>query len=196
MVRCGFLLIFVASLGGATAIAAPPPADVFVRGKVDELADLLASGKPDRLNQVRDRVRQVADFSGFAERALGKTWQDLSKDEKARFQAALQKLLESHYMAHSGSVFDKNKLVVKSVAAEPEGATVTAAVKQPDVDVGVVVKLKSVGDTWQVRDVILDGLSLLEDYRSQFQSYLKKKSMGQLIDKLEAKAQANLAKKG
>jgi phospholipid transport system substrate-binding protein len=179
----------------AAAEAAPPAADAFVRGKVDELADLLASDKPDRLDQVRDRVREVADFSGFAERALGKTWAKLSKDERAQFQAALQELLESHYMAHPGKVFDKNKLVVQSAKNDAEGALVTATVKQKDVDIGVIVKLKKVGDGWLVRDVVLDNLSLLEDYRAQFQSYLKKKTLAELTAKLKSKAAANLAKK-
>jgi phospholipid transport system substrate-binding protein len=193
--RRALLLVLALVLAPTATFAAPPAADAFVRGKVDELADLLASDQADRLDQVRERVRQVADFSGFAERALGKSWVDLAKDERTQFQAALQALLESHYMARPGKVFDKNKLVVQSAKLDAEGAVVTASVKQKDVDIGVVIKLRKAGDGWQVRDVVLDGLSLLEDYRSQFNSYLKKKSLSQLIDKLKSKAQANLAKK-
>jgi len=43
--------------------------------------------------------------------------------------------------------------------------------------------------------VVIDGLSLLEDYHSQFATYLKKKTIGELIDKLKAKAKTNLTKK-
>jgi phospholipid transport system substrate-binding protein len=194
MIRAG-VFVLLSGLGTSQGLARAPAADVFVRAKIDELADLLASPRADRLDQVRDRVREVAYFSGFSERALGKTWATLSKDEKARFQAAMQELLESHYMARPNSVFDKNKVQVRSAEADEDTAVVVATVKQKDVDIGVVVKLKAKGDAWQVQDVVIDGLSLLEDYRAQFQTFLKKKSLAELVDKLKSKARANLGKK-
>jgi len=182
-------------LNVTSAMAAPPEAAGFVRAKIDQLADLLMSDAPDRLEQVRRRMQELTDFSGFSERALGPTWGTLTRDEQLRFQRALQRLLESHYMGRPASIFDKQKVQVKSAARVGEQMAVSLAVQRDDVDIDVVVELQALRDGWQVRDVAIDGLSLLEDYRAQFQTYLKKKSLNELIAKLESRAQKNLAAK-
>ncbi|MBI5507470.1 MAG: ABC transporter substrate-binding protein [Deltaproteobacteria bacterium] len=181
---------------GRPALAAEsPPADVFVRAQIDELADVLTGGAPNRFEVLRARVRAVADFDGFAAKALGKTWGTLAAEEQQRFKTAMQGLLESHYMNKPGAIFDKNKVVVKEATPKDGSAAVRLTLKRKDVDVGVVVKVHPGPGAWIVDDVVIDGLSLLEDYRSQFQTFLKKKTVAELIAKLDAKAKANLGKK-
>lgn len=182
-------------LNVSSAMAAPPEAAGFVHAKIDELADLLTSGAPDRLEQVRRRMQELTDFSGFSERALGPTWGTLTRDEQLRFQRALQRLLESHYMGRPASIFDKQKVQVKNAVRVGEQTAVHLAVRRADADIDMVVELRALADRWQIRDVTIDGLSLLEDYRAQFQTYLKKKSLSELIAKLESRAQKNLTAK-
>jgi len=179
---------------GSAAVAAEPAAEFFVRTQIAELAAVLASGKPERFDVLRARMRAVADFDGFAKQALGKAWQKLSAEQQRRFTSALQGLLESYYMNKPGAIFDKEKVVVKEAKVAGRGVLVSAAIKQKDVDVGLVIKLHQGPTSWLVEDVAIDGLSMLEDYRAQFQSYLKKKSVDELTSRLASKAAANLAK--
>lgn len=180
----------------ALAVAAPasaaetPPPEAFVRGEIDALADLLAGGAPDRVDALRDRIRAIADFEGFARRSLGKTWGTLSRGEQRRFEAAIQRLLESYYLGRPGSIFDKRKVAVRGARSAGERADVVLAIARKDADVEVVVKLRREDAGWIADDVAIDGLSLLEDYRAQFRSFLKKRSVRELIDRLESRAKA------
>lgn len=172
--------------------AAAVPAEAFVRGKIDEFADLIQSGLPKRFDTLRTRVRQIADFDSFAKQALGAPWATASATERQQFKDAMQGLLESHYMSKPSSVFDKEKITISGATPSGTATVVTGAVKRKDVDINFLVKIEPDHDQWRVLDVTIDGLSLLEDYRSQFQSYLKKKTLAQLITRLHDKAEANM----
>jgi phospholipid transport system substrate-binding protein len=151
--------------------AAPP--DEFVRTEIDALADLLASGAPTASRRCATRIRANADFDGFAREALGQTWATLSPREQKRFKESIQRLLESHYMSKPSSIFDKKKVSVQGAKVAGEEAEVSFTVARKDADVGVVVRLHRGRSGWIAEDVVIDGLSLLEDYRAQFRSYLK-----------------------
>ena len=66
------MMLGMSILGACSARAADlPPADQFVSGKVSALADTLGAGSADQRHRLRDEVRAIADFDGFAARALG-----------------------------------------------------------------------------------------------------------------------------
>jgi phospholipid transport system substrate-binding protein len=170
--------------------AEPEPPDDFVRAEIGALGDLLTGGAPDRVEVLRDRIRAIADFDGFARKSLGKRWATLSAAEQRRFKAAIQRLLESYYMSKPGSIFDKRKVSVQGAKVTGEEADVALTVARKDADVAVVVKLQRVRGGWVAQDVAIDGLSLLEDYRAQFRSFLRKRSVRELIERLESRAKA------
>jgi phospholipid transport system substrate-binding protein len=184
----GPLLVLLATTP-ASGAEAPPPDD-FVRAEIGALADLLTGGAPDRFDVLRQRIRAIADFDGFARSSLGKTWGTLGPGEQRRFTAAIQRLLESHYMGRPSSIFDERKVSVDGAKVTGEAAEVGLTVARKDVDVGVVVKLRRAGAGWIAEDVAIDGLSLLEDYRAQFRSFLRKHTVRELIDRLDARAKA------
>jgi phospholipid transport system substrate-binding protein len=179
--------------GGAGAAEATAP-DEFVRVEMGALADLLGGGAPGRVEAVRRRIRAVADFDGFARASLGKTWETLSPGEQRRFREALQRLLESYYMSKPSSIFDEEKASVEGAKVDGEQAEVAVTVDRKDVDVSVVVRLHRAGAGWIADDVVIDGLSLLEDYRAQFRSFLRKRTVRELTARLEARAKAQYAK--
>jgi phospholipid transport system substrate-binding protein len=190
------VLRLAAPLLAAAALAAPSPAraaeppapEAFVRSEIDTLADVLASGRPGRLAEVRRRVRAVADFEGFARRSLGSAWTTLSPAERRRFTEALQRLLESHYMRRPATVFDRRKVAVKGATRDGDRAEVSLEVERKEAPVGVDVRLRRAPEGWIAEDVVLDGLSLLEDYRAQFRTFLKKRTVRELVERLNARA--------
>jgi phospholipid transport system substrate-binding protein len=184
----GPLLVFLITTSVRAAEATPP--DEFVRAEISALGDLLAGGAPDRFEVLRNRIRAIADFEGFARKSLGKTWGTLSPREQKRFTDAVQRLLESHYMSKPSSIFDKKKVSVQGAEVSGAEAEVALAVERKDADVEVVVKLHRARSGWIADDVAIDGLSLLEDYRAQFRNFLKKRSVRELTDRLNARAKA------
>ena len=186
----GAVVVLLLVAAPVSAAETPPP-DEFVRAEIGALAKLLAGGAPGRFDAVRARVRAVADFEGFARGSLGKTWATLGPGEQRRFKETLQRLLESHYMNRPSSIFDERKVAVEGAKVTGERADVPLTVERKDVDVAVVVKLRRAGAGWIAEDVVIDGLSLLEDYRAQFRSYLKKHTVRELIARLDSRAKAN-----
>jgi len=182
----GFLLTTTPSRAAAVS------AEAFVRSKIDEFADLIQGSQPKRFETLRTRVRQIADFDGFAKQSLGAPWTSASAAERQQFKDAMQGLLESHYMSKPATVFDKEKITISGATPSGTATAVAGAVKRKDVDITFLVKVEPDHDQWRVLDVTIDGLSLLEDYRAQFQSYLKKKTLAQLVTRLHEKAQANM----
>jgi phospholipid transport system substrate-binding protein len=189
----GPLLVLLVTTPVRAAETTPP--DEFVRAEIGALADLLSGGAPNRFDVVRNRIRAIADFDGFARKSLGKTWETLSPREQKRFKEAVQRLLESYYMSKPSSIFDKKKVSVQGAKVKGEEAEVALTVERKDVDVAVAVKLHRANAGWIVDDVAVDGLSLLEDYRAQFRNFLKKRSVRELIDRLNARAKAQHEKR-
>lgn len=185
----GPVLLWLAASSVNAAEARPP--DAFVRDEIGALGDLLTGGAPDRYDVLRDRIRAIADFEGFARRSLGKTWATLSPRDQRRFKETLQRLLESHYLSKPGAIFDPRKASVQEAKVTGDEAEVPLTVKRKDADVAVVVKLHRGRTGWIADDVAIDGLSLLEDYRAQFRSFLRKRSVAQLIERLDARAKAS-----
>lgn len=181
------VLLVAVPVGAAEA----PPPDEFVRAEIGTLAELLAGGAPGRLDAVRARVRAIADFDGFARSSLGKTWATLAPGEQKRFKETLQRLLEGHYMNKPSSIFDERKVSVEGAKVTGDRAEVPLTIERKDVDVAVVVKLRRAGSGWIAEDVVIDGLSLLEDYRAQFRGFLRKHSVRELIARLDARAKAS-----
>jgi phospholipid transport system substrate-binding protein len=188
----GPLLVLLVTTPVSAAETTSP--DEFVRAEISALADLLTGGAPDRFDVLRNRVRAIADFDGFARNSLGKTWGTLTRGEQKRFKETIQRLLESYYMSKPSSIFDK-KVSVQGAKVTGEEAEVALTVERKDVDVAVVVKLHRAHAGWIAEDVAIDGLSLLEDYRAQFRNFLKKHSVRELIDRLNSRAKAQYEKR-
>lgn len=192
VVRLVAPLLALLATGPASAAGTTPP-DEFVRAEIGALAELLDG--PGGQEAVRDRIRAVADFEGFARESLGKTWTTLSPGEQRRFKEAVRRLLESHYLSKPASIFDEKKVSVNGAKTTGDGAEVALTIDRKDVDVAVDVRLRRAGAGWVAEDVVIDGLSLLEDYRAQFRTFLKKRSVPELTARLEARAKTQYEKR-
>ncbi len=187
-----------AAPAGTAAAAAPTPAgpavvapDAFVNQQIDALNGILARDKASQLPALRAHFKDVLDFSGFAQAALADRYAKLTDKQRLGVKDALQELLESRYLVGgSRKPFDRNKVALGAAKEDGELAQVDGKVKQSEVDVQFVLKMRRFKQSWKVYDVIIDGLSLQEDYRSQFATFLKKNSVDDLIARLHSRAQS------
>jgi phospholipid transport system substrate-binding protein len=180
----------------APSLAAKPALpERFAQAEIDRLAKILATASPSRLESLRAELRTVIDFDGFAERTMGPRWADLTAEQRRGVRAALQDLLESAYLSPRASQFDKDRCIIKKTDAEGENRRVYVTLKDPQADIAVVFKLRPQAGAWLAYDVVVDGMSLVADYRTQFQAFLKTKSVDELIARLHAKAKGRRSPK-
>jgi phospholipid transport system substrate-binding protein len=175
----------------AFAIAEPADAEHFVRERHGQLVSLLQQPKNvARESRVSSSIDAVFDYQRLAERSLGDEWNKLSEDERKQFRELLEKLVRQSYRKSIDSTlgyqvdFRGTRVV--------GGDTVVATVAKHKTDtrkatVSIDYVLVSSDGNWRAADVVVEGSSLVGNYRSQFTRIIRKSGFQELIKKMNRK---------
>jgi len=147
------------------------------------------------MSQRREQLRQILgarfDFAEMAKRSLGSNWQKGSSAEQQQFVRLFTDHLEKSYIAQIES-YAGEKIIYGREAVEQDQAEVeTKIVTKKSEQVSVNYKLKADGAEWKVYDVVIENVSLVNNFRTQFSRILAKGSFAELISQLEAKSTGN-----
>ena len=150
--------------------------------------ELEAAGMEEKRNKmIRGVVDGIFDWEAFSQRALGRHWRNRSSEEKKEFIYLFGQLLERTYMDKTrqyagekvsfvGETIEGNYGVVKSLITTKDGAEIPAD-----------YRVRKRGNTWYVYDVQVEGVSLVNNYRTQFNDIIMKSSYEELVKRLKAK---------
>ena len=185
------LLVLAVLLRPASAPAAAPDPVQFLKNVVDEIVAILEDKnlaapalKAERRTRVVAVVEKHFDFREMSMRSLGKYWKQASPAEQDRFVALFKKLLENTYInridAYSGE-----QVVFKRHVAQGDRAIVYSGFLRNNVETPVNYTMRNTADRWQIYDVQIEGVSLVNNYRSQFASILGKENFAGLLVRLE-----------
>jgi len=177
---------------GVSSATATDPV-VFIKDAVDEIISILQDEKlavPTRKAERKKRVVTIVekkfDFREMSMRALAKHWQERSPEEQDRFVFLFKTLLENTYIAKI-ETYSGEKVVFKKAALQGDKAIVYSDLVRKNVETPINYKLKNKDDRWMVYDVEVEGVSLVNNYRTQFGSILSKENFAGLIARLEEK---------
>lgn len=140
--------------------------------------------KKEKLWQVVDRV---FDFDRLSRYALGARWQQMSSEEQARFSHLYSLLLGRTYMDRILAYGNEKIEVEKEVALSDTVSEVRTTIYTGDTGVPVFYRMYPREGQWRIFDVVIEGVSLTRNYRSQFKNYLTQRSMADLLALLEKK---------
>ena len=182
------LLIFIAMLATAPAIADSSPTDD-VRTSVEAVIALLKDEQLDRDTR-RDRMREVIDkrfdFRAMSQRTLATNWKKATDAEKQRFTELFAELIQNSYVSkiesYTNETVEYPGEKQKGRKAEVETRIITSSAEIP---VNYKVYLKD--GTWLVYDVIIEGVSLISNYRSSYQEIVKRDGFDGLLAQMEEK---------
>ena len=182
------ILIFIAMLATAPAIADSSPTDD-VRTSVEAVIALLKDDQLDRDTR-RDRMREVIvkrfDFRAMSQRTLATNWKKATDAEKQRFTELFAELIQNSYVSKIESYTNETVQYPgekqKGRKAEVETRIITSSAEIP---VNYKVYLKD--GTWLVYDVIIEGVSLISNYRSSYQEIVKRDGFDGLLAQMEEK---------
>jgi phospholipid transport system substrate-binding protein len=190
MIYLKFLVIAMAISLGFNAMAIETP-KAQLRGTMERVMAVTRTFHSEKdFTDNKDRLRQIIlprfDYSEMARLSLGNHWAGLQGKER-EFIAAFLQFAEASYMSALGSYrgqtmtygrerVDKNLAEVDTevFGANGEGGKVT-------------YKLHLIGDEWKVYDVIIDQVSVVSNYQSQFGRILKTASIDELMRRLREK---------
>lgn len=166
-----------------------------VKSRIDQLVAILEdesfrkSHTKEELNKkLQETTRKGFDWEGIAQRSLGLYWKKRSQEEKKEFTALFTKLLEDTYTgklvdSYSGEKVFYDKEIIDGDRAFVRTRIINKAGKEISVDYRLIKK----GDKWRVYDVIIEGVSMIKNYRVQFYSIIRQSSYDELVKRLRKK---------
>ncbi len=146
--------------------------------------------KEIRRKKLRDLVQQLFDLNDVSNRVLGRYRRKFNKDQFNEFKDLFSKLLESIYLTkiehYSGEkvIFEEERMLSPTKVAVP-----TKIIKN-DTVIPVEYRLVKRQGKWTGYDVVIEGVSLVKNYRSQFYQILKKKDVESLLAMMKEKVDA------
>ena len=185
------LLVLTASIFMVSAACANPTDDV--KKTVDEVVRIVADkglkkNDTKRRQALKRAISGIFDYSEMAKRSLGKHWNPLSAAEKKHFAGLFATLLENSYAGKIESYNNERIVYIRDNVdgdyAEVKSKVVTANRDEFTLD----YRLSKQNGKWMVYDVVIEGVSLVSNYRSQFNKIITANGYDTLVKKLQSKS--------
>jgi phospholipid transport system substrate-binding protein len=144
----------------------------------------------DRVQQKRNRIMTLVDqrfdFREMSKMTLAQAWKEMSFEEQEHFVALFAALLKDTYVTKVESYSGEEVKFVKQIIKNDK-AMVMSVIGKNGAVIPMIYKLMRIGDEWKVYDVVIEGVSLVRNYRSQFANVINSEKYSGLIARLENK---------
>jgi phospholipid transport system substrate-binding protein len=141
----------------------------------------------ERRHQIEDIIKHRVDYKEMARRALGASWATLSQRDQHEFVSLFVQLLRDTFAGRITEHSDE-QVVFLGELREDAFAEVKAQMKGRKIDTPVNFRLIYRAREWRVYDVVIDGASVVSNYRSQFTSIIRDVTYVGLVKKMRQKA--------
>ncbi len=141
----------------------------------------------ERQRQMRKMIDERFDWAAMARSAIGKHWRDLSEAQRTEFTGLFSELIEKTYMSKIESYSGEKILYKGDKVDEMYGVADVVISTLKGADIPVSYRVQKKGADWLVYDVNIEGVSLVNNYRSQIGAILNSSSYANLIVKIKAK---------
>ncbi len=191
------LAILVTLLAACPASAALRPIEA-LKGPLDTALSILQDPryrqdeeKEAQKEQLWVIIRKVFDFEGITALAVGRNWKSFSPEQKKEFADVFTTLLGNSYLTKIQGNFHNEKVefLSEEILTATRARVKTKIIREVD-SIPVDYSVRSDGDTWRIYDVNIEGVSLVQNYRSQFDQILSKDSPAVLIERVRDKNKA------
>jgi len=189
------VLALIVSFAMPARAGAPTDA---LKQSVDQVVKILSDPalreKPEaRHDQVRKVAENIFDYPDTARRSLGQHWNGRTPEQQQEFVKLFADILDRAYVSkidlyqgervqYTGETIDGNEATVKTMIAAKQGS-----------DIPVDYRMHMKNGRWAVYDVIIEGVSLVSNYRTQFNKVIQTESYDALVQRLRAKEVAEPA---
>jgi phospholipid transport system substrate-binding protein len=190
MTRGLISLAFALSLGlVATARADSTPRAVVesVTGQALEVLGNKTLSADDKRSRIEQIVYSNVDFETLSRLVLGPNWARLSDGQKTEFVAQFKRHLSMTY-GRNVETYGDEKVIITGEREEPRGdRTVRTKILHQGDDILVDYRLREKDGRWQIIDFVIEHVSLVANYRSQFQDMLSHGTADELLKSLHEK---------
>lgn len=166
-----------------------------VQHRIDQIVAVLTDAelaKSDNRQAQRARIWEIAlpmfDFTEISRRTVGSKWDVFSEAEKTSFTDLFTQFLGNTYIDRLQGEYHNEKIAyLKELVKEPKALVRTKLIRDT-AELPIDYRLKKEAGQWKIYDILVeDGVSIVQNYRVQFQSILEKETPAQLIERLKIK---------
>lgn len=191
----GFTFSLIVFFGVAMVVGVDSPTMV-VKSTIDEVIRLVtdeqfkaSDQESHRRELLQEAIGQHFDFGEMAKRSLAAHWKRRKESDHQEFIRLFQALLSKTYAQkienYSGETVNYLKERLRDGYAE-----VQTTIVSPKTEISLDYRLILKDGTWRVYDVVVDGVSLVKNYRGQFDRIIRDSSYEELVEKLREKSDA------
>lgn len=196
-IRRALLLIIVSAFTFSlfsVAIAAKTPTES-MKYTVDGILHIMKdetlsvpAKKQERRDKMSVLIRGRFNFIEMSKRSLAKHWKKISKEEKKEFVSIFSDLLEASYVGKVENYTDEKVTYDKEkIKGKGKYSVVNTTIVTKSVDIPIDYKLIFRKDKWWVYDIVIEGVSFISTYRSQYNKIIMKKSFPKLLENMRDK---------
>jgi len=164
-----------------------------VRSTVDGITNILrdqslrSPGKQEeRRARIRNLILERFSFEEMSKRSLARHWKERSDEEKKEFVSLFSDLIENSYIDKIERYTDE-KIIYADEKRNDGRAVVKTVIISKGTEIPINYRLIKTTDDWMVYDIVIEGVSLVSNYRSQFSSTIRATSYEGLVIKLREK---------
>lgn len=186
----GFLFLFTAH----SAFAQSPLERV--REKVDAIITIVIEAKKKQTlentatrEKLWSQVDTIFDFNTLSQKSLSRNWLAMNDEEKDQFVGLFRKLLGRSYLKKIESYDNENIQYHREVFFTPENAEVLTTIESKGQQYDLNYRLLKKEGEWRIYDVSIEGVSLVSNYRAQFNGFLRKGTIQELLGSLKTKVE-------
>lgn len=136
--------------------------------------------------QVSGKVQSFLNIASMSQRTLGHYWQDATEEQRQRFAGLFVQVLEGTYLNRIGDYVD-GKVLYLQQRVKGDKAIIDTKIVAEELAIPVQYKMIYTNDTWQVFDVVIEGVSLIRNYRASYGEIIRKDGYDGLFALMEQK---------
>lgn len=197
VIKAFFIVNFIAYLmlcqtvGAANESKAIESVRTTVEAVLDVMRDETLSG-PEKSRERREKMKALIsvrfDFREMSRRALARHWKKRTTEEQDEFVDLFSDLLQNTYISKIEKYTDEKVNYDKEVIRKKgKYSIVRTSILSKDITIPIDYRLMRRGDKWMVYDVLVEGVSIISNYRSQYNNILSRESYAELIQKMKEK---------
>jgi phospholipid transport system substrate-binding protein len=192
--RCSLLpaFFFFFAISISTPALAGEPTDKIKRtgDRIIRIANNPALMTPDRVLErcrfIREALNELFDWEEISRRSLARHWDRRTEQEREKFVELLARRLERTCVRRLDGYASFEVHYLSQTLDGGSGVVAARIVTEKGREIPLGYRVRKKGDDWLVYDISVEGISLVNSYRTQFNSFLVKSSYHELIKKLKA----------
>jgi len=188
----GLLYLFFSILLPAPSRAGGPTDQL--RGTVDKVLTIVRSSHSTSKAQMEAQRAQLVeviyprfDFTEMAKRSLGRHWAGRTPEEQREFVTIFAAMLGRSYADNIESYTSQNVLYTRESEDQNYAQVDTKIVTENRPPLSINYKLQSVDKVWKVYDLVIEDISVVNNYRSQFNRVIARSSFEELVRVMKEK---------